>query len=80
MLQDKDGVTAAAVFAEMTGELARRGTTVTQHLESLFRKYGYFLTNNRYVFVDDPAKTVAIFTRLRNEGAKPEYLCVPFGD
>ena len=66
--QDKDGVVAAAVFAEMAGELARRGSTVTGHLDFLFRHYGYFLTNNRYVFVDDPRKTVAIFTRLRNEG------------
>ncbi len=69
--QDKDGVCASAVFAEMAGELARRGLTVTAHLDALFREYGYFLTNNRYVFVDDPRKTVAIFTRLRNEGTSP---------
>jgi phosphomannomutase len=68
--QDKDGVCAAAVFAEMAGVLSRRGLTVAEHLEVLYRTYGYFLTNNRYVFVDDPRKTVTIFTRLRNEGAR----------
>jgi phosphoglucomutase len=67
--QDKDGVSGAAVFAEMVGELARKGLTISQHLEELYRTYGYVLTNNRYVFVDDPRKTVAIFKRLRNEGA-----------
>lgn len=68
IVKDKDGVSAAAVFAEMAGELARKGFTVAAHLNALYQTYGYVLTNNRYVFVDDPRKTVAIFTRLRNEG------------
>jgi hypothetical protein len=77
--QDKDGVCAAAVFAEMAGELARRGLSVTAHLDALFQHYGYFLTNNRYVFVDDPRKTVAIFTRLRNEGTNRADLLASLG-
>ena len=61
-------MTASAVFAEMAGVLAKRGSTVTQHLEHLYSTYGHFLTNNRYVFVDNPAKTATIFKRIRNEG------------
>lgn len=112
IVKDKDGICAAAVFAEMAGALARAGRTVTQHMRFLYdvrsasmrgrreegeeseeggretahrrmpfvflrlrwffsfaQTYGHFRTNNRYVFVDDPAKTAAIFSRLRNEGA-----------
>lgn len=67
-VRDKDGVTAAAVFAEMACALAREGKRCTGHLYSLFDKYGWHVTNNGYVFVDAPAKTEAIFLRLRNEG------------
>lgn len=68
VVRDKDGVSAAAVFAEMANYLARQGKTVTEHLENLYQKYGYFVSNNYYIFVDDPAKTTLIFNRLRNEG------------
>jgi phosphoglucomutase/phosphopentomutase len=32
------------------------------------QRYGYFVSNNYYVIVDDPAKTELIFKRLRNDG------------
>lgn len=68
VVRDKDGVTAAAVFAEMANALARAGTTVSGHLDAISARYGHHVSNNKYVFVDDPAKTEAIFARLRNEG------------
>lgn len=68
VVRDKDGVTAAAVFAEMANALAREGRTATQQLQHLYETYGHFITNNYYVFVDEPSKTSAIFARLRNEG------------
>lgn len=68
IVRDKDGVSGAAVFAEMAQSLARAGVTCSQHLDALYKRYGYFVSNNYYLFVDDPAKTVAIFRRLRNEG------------
>jgi phosphomannomutase len=69
VVRDKDGIAAAAVFAEMANELHRReGLTVAAHLERLYARYGHFVSNNYYVFIDDPAKTTAIFARLRNGG------------
>jgi len=38
-LQDKDGVSAAAVFAEMAASIYRRGSTVAQHLQDLYKRY-----------------------------------------
>lgn len=39
MLQDKDGVSAAAVFAEMAASHYRRGTTVAAHLRELYNRW-----------------------------------------
>ncbi|RLN88079.1 hypothetical protein BBJ28_00015457 [Nothophytophthora sp. Chile5] len=69
IVKDKDGVAAAAVFAEMAVQLeARRHITVAQHLTALYERYGHFVTQNHYVKCYDPEKTRAIFTRLRNNG------------
>jgi phosphomannomutase len=68
LVRDKDGVSAAAVVAEMAGVLAREGTTLSSTLDLLQRRYGVFFSNNGYVIVDDPRKTDAIFARLVNEG------------
>lgn len=67
-VRDKDGVSAAAVFAQMAYGLRARGLTIAQRLGQLFAKYGLHLSRNHYLFVDEPAKTNAIFARLRNEG------------
>jgi phosphoglucomutase / phosphopentomutase len=69
VVRDKDGVSGAAVFAEMAGQLRRRhGRTCAEHLRAIYDTYGHFVTNNYYLLVDDPAKTAAIFARLRNGG------------
>lgn len=68
LVKDKDGVCAAAVFAEMAGELSRRGETVAQHLDALNAKYGHFVTRNSYVKCYDPPTIARIFERLRNGG------------
>jgi phosphomannomutase len=68
VVRDKDGVSAAAVFAEMANTHAINGKTCGKRLGELYEKYGFHATNNGYVFVDSPIKTEAIFARLRNEG------------
>lgn len=65
---DKDGISAACIFAEMAIELAHEGKTVFQHMNSLYERYGEFVSNNSYVICRDPAKIDAIFARLRNNG------------
>ena len=68
VVRDKDGVSAAAVFAEMANALAAEGLTAARQLERLYERYGRFATLNGYLVVDRPAKTEAIFARLRAEG------------
>jgi phosphomannomutase len=67
-VRDKDGISAAAVCAEMALALAREGLSLSSQLALLQAKYGTYLSSNGYVFVDAPAKTAAIFERLCAEG------------
>jgi phosphomannomutase len=75
---DKDGVRAAAVFAEMASALYARGTTVVQELQRLQRELGYYPTNNRYFFCYDPTKLPIIFGEIRNNGKYADK-CGRFG-
>lgn len=45
LVRDKDGISAAVVFSEMTAVLRTKGTTVAAHLESLYRRYGLFVSS-----------------------------------
>jgi len=44
IVRDKDGVSAAAVFAELVAWYRAQGKTVLEQLEWLYRKYGLFLS------------------------------------
>jgi len=68
LVRDKDGVCAAAVFAEMATQKAKEGLTLAGYLRSLQARYGFFVSNNSYCISHDPAVTDRIFARIRNEG------------
>lgn len=70
---DKDGVCAAAVFAEMATVLADRGVTVFQHLQKLSQQYGEFVSFNSYIICREPAKIDRIFDRIRHGGSTGGY-------
>ncbi|KAH9980248.1 hypothetical protein BGW80DRAFT_1274310, partial [Lactifluus volemus] len=65
-IRDKDGVAAAAYFAELVASLHREGKTASSYLQELYDQYGYFQTNNSYFICDDPVVIDRIFARLRN--------------
>lgn len=65
---DKDGISAAAVMAEMYNEYRHNGETINDHLISLYEKYGYYVYNNSYVFNYNPEMTVKCFDNIRNNG------------
>jgi len=65
---DKDGISAASVFAEMASELYSKNESVQDYLFKIYSKIGYFTTNNRYYFCYDPKKTLQIFNEIRNGG------------
>ena len=67
-VRDKDGVTAAAVFAEMYLDLCSQDLTVSKHLENVGDQYGYCLNRSDYVLCEDSKKIDATFERLRRGG------------
>jgi len=65
-LRDKDGVAATLIFAEFVAFLKSSGLTIGDYLNELYKRYGYFLTNNSYFICHDPSTIDRIFSRLRN--------------
>ena len=68
LVRDKDGVSAAVVFGELTAVLKAKGTTVLDHLESLYRKYGLFISSQVNVTrkgVEGVKELKAIMAKLR---------------
>ena len=69
VVNDKDGVSAGAVFAEMACYLKReRSSSVLEHLQHLYATHGAYTQNNSYVICRNPETTAAIFHRLRADG------------
>ncbi|KAG1819614.1 uncharacterized protein BJ212DRAFT_1341994 [Suillus subaureus] len=67
-IRDKDGVAATMVFAQLAASLRARGTTVSAHLQELYRRYGYFETSNSYFVCTDPLVIDNIFRKIRSSG------------
>jgi phosphomannomutase len=68
LVRDKDGVSAAVVFAELTAVLRSQNTTVLAHLEALYRRYGLFTSaqvNITRKGAEGLAELRAIMQRLR---------------
>jgi phosphomannomutase len=76
VIPDKDGISAAAVFAEMAGFVSKEGkghSQVYQHLKGLSSRYGEFVSLNSYVFSHDEVVTDRIFKRVREGGPDGGY-------
>ena len=58
---DKDGVAAALLFLQMCNECG----SPWEKLQSLYKKYGYFVTKNTYWRSPDVATTESVFERIR---------------
>jgi phosphomannomutase len=76
LIYDKDGITAASVFAELTLYVYKeKKQTLLQHMQSLYDKYGEFVSNNGYFIVtdDDDDSSMMVISKimkdLTNHGA-----------
>ena len=72
-VMDKDGVSAAAMCAEMTLYWASKGKSILEHLNDMYAEYGFF--EDRAIAQNFPGsagkETMAnIMTKLRTEGLK----------
>ena len=59
---DKDGVAAALLFLQMCSNWG----SPWEKLQSLYKKYGYFVTMNTYWRSPNPATTASLFAKIRN--------------
>ncbi|MCQ2248973.1 MAG: phospho-sugar mutase, partial [Treponema sp.] len=72
-VMDKDGVSAAAMCAEMTLYWRSQGVSLLQHLNDMYKKYGYFedrAISKYFEGIQGPAIMGGIMTKLRTEGLK----------
>uniref|UniRef100_A0A8C4RRP8 Phosphoglucomutase 2 n=1 Tax=Erpetoichthys calabaricus TaxID=27687 RepID=A0A8C4RRP8_ERPCA len=72
---DKDGVSAAAITAEMACYLATKDTSLSQQLKHIYEEYGYHITKASYFICYDSETIKKLFNRLRNfegEGTYPK--------
>jgi phosphomannomutase len=68
VVRDKDGVSAALVFADLTAWCRERGTTVLGELDAMARRYGLYLSRQVSVTMkgqDGAAQIAAIMSAVR---------------
>lgn len=68
VVRDKDGVGAAAVFAELAAHARAQGRTVLDELERIYRRYGLYVSRQKSVVrkgIEGAAEIAATMTRLR---------------
>ena len=70
-IRDKDGITAAVLFVEAAGALARRGATVVDRLDEIAAEHGLHATDTWSVRFGDVADITGVMSRAR-QGAPPE--------
>uniref|UniRef100_A0A665WPX9 Phosphoglucomutase 2 n=1 Tax=Echeneis naucrates TaxID=173247 RepID=A0A665WPX9_ECHNA len=71
---DKDGVSGAAIAAEMISYLATENISLSQQLTSVYTEYGYHMSKNSYFICHNQDVIRSLFERLRNhDGQKNSY-------
>jgi len=72
-VRDKDAVTASMMIAEMAASYHKRGMTLAQAMEALYRKYGYFAEKTLNLVmpgIDGLERMKAIMKELRENPPK----------
>lgn len=72
---DKDGVTAAAVMADLVHDLEQKenGKRLSEKLTDIYRQYGFHASYNSYIISKDATKTRAMFDSMRHIGPDGGY-------
>ncbi|KAH0788555.1 Phosphoglucomutase/phosphomannomutase, alpha/beta/alpha domain I family protein [Histomonas meleagridis] len=72
---DKDAISTAAVVAEMAHHLMRtEKKSLTDKLDDIYAKYGFFLFNNSYFICHDQKIIADLFQRMRTSGPDGKHL------
>ena len=70
---DKDGISAAAMCAEMTMYWRSKGKSLLEHLDDMYKEYGYFedrAISKYFEGQQGVAVMTGIMTKIRSEGLK----------
>ncbi|GCB67787.1 hypothetical protein scyTo_0008118, partial [Scyliorhinus torazame] len=70
---DKDGVSAAAIVAEMASYLATKNTTLSKQLKAIYEEYGYHLSKASYFICHKPETIDRLFQNLRKYNGTNQY-------
>lgn len=70
-VRDKDGISAALAFAELTAELRAKGETVLERLHALYRKHGLWISAQHNVALDGRAGAARIAAAIARVVAAP---------
>lgn len=74
LVRDKDGVSAAAVFAEMAGYIYEKKSTIARRLQQLLVECGQHISHNGYLRLSDASpSTTAIFDAARLAGLPSSF-------
>ena len=72
-VMDKDGVSAAALCAEMTMYWRSKGKSLLEHLDDMYKEYGYFedrAISKNFPGMEGVSIMKGIMSKLREEGLK----------
>ncbi|XP_052794859.1 phosphopentomutase-like [Mya arenaria] len=70
---DKDGVSAAAVAAEMATNVYGNGKTLKDQLDEIYNMYGMHINSNSYYICHEAAAIKAMFEDIRNYNNTGKY-------
>ncbi|KAJ1983947.1 hypothetical protein H4R34_000959 [Dimargaris verticillata] len=65
LVPDKDGICVLALFAELATDLYSRNQQIYTFMDTLYERYGYFMSSNGYVLCPDPTKLQQAFAGIR---------------
>lgn len=70
---EKDGVSAAAVVAELASFLHRQDLSLSRQLRDIYHRYGFHSSLTSYLTCSDLSSVDLIFSRLRDFGGSGSY-------
>jgi phosphomannomutase len=70
-VRDKDGISAAVVFADLAAHAAEEGQTVLDRLDALYRRYGLWVSSQRNVVRPGTEGADEITSAIERLGASP---------
>ena len=71
LVRDKDGISAAVLFAELSAVCRAQGTSVLAYLAELYRRFGYYASVQKNLVLEGTAGAAQIVTMMAALRARP---------